>query len=1041
MSGRQEFKVGDLVSLRADPERQGPIIKELDSIGGKKRYRVFHSSTETRDYSIDQIQHVEEPVVSEDLNQAIIDQQWIPVDEFQARLTASRLSHPLTDNLYALYAARIMHIPFQFKPMLKVLRADQPRLLIADEVGVGKTIEAGLILKELQTRQELTNILVLCPKALVVKWRKEMKRFDEDFRIISPETMRYALRETDLDGVWPPQYSRVIANLELLRIENYMMGKRGRKQRPGLLTLDPSPKFDLLIVDEAHHLRNPGTNTHELARFLCDISEAVLFLTATPVHIGSENLFHLLNLLRPDMFPDRQVFKEMVKPNKYITEAMRKVRYFTSDPEWQKRTAEELEQVVTTSWGKEVISKEPKYKKWVSELNKTDGMTDYERVKMLRDLEDLHSLAHMLNRTRRRDIGKFTIREPHTVSIPFTDEQQRFYDSLIYFRQQILLDEYDINVVKLITDTLQRQAASCIPGLLPNLDNFISRGSFSGRNVSDDPEMEDVEVYIPNRLHEKAQELRALAEDIGDEDPKLERLLHVIQSVKEEEGPGKVLLFSFFLHTLHYLKEKLSQRGIRVGLITGKVKDEIREELRARFRLPKSDEHALDVLLSSEVGCEGLDYEFCDCLVNYDIPWNPMRIEQRIGRIDRFGQQSDKVLIFNFITPGTVEDRIFFRCFERLGIFKETVGDMDEVLGDLVHDLSQIATDPSLTPDQAEEKAQQLADNTIRKIEEERRLEEESEELIGLGQSFTKEVDSLIQEKRYVSPAEIQYMVEQFVQIPELDGKIIPSASEENIYRLRLRNESRERLDGMVENRDHYRYQKSAFARWLRGSEPYFKLTFNQKAALENRDIPFITPVHPLAQTAVHYWADIDTPLVSNLLLVDRSVPSGRYLFICDLWETIGIKPEIRLHCLVWDIDFDTLERTLGEEIMTRISNAVRSLDAISISEGKIYKIIKRLEECADKDRIQSLDELKRRNDRLLEKKRRSLEVYHTNRLRRVDMELSKAQDERIIRMKESEKNRIMREFNQSIEKLNSKRDPDIITSRIAAGFIEVKYA
>jgi len=94
-----------------------------------------------------------------------------------------------------------------------------------------------------------------------------------------------------------------------------------------------------------------------------------------------------------------------------------------------------------------------------------------------------------------------------------------------------------------------------------------------------------------------------------------------------------------------------------------------RELLRNRFRLPKENEEAIDILLSSEVGCEGLDYEFCDRLVNYDIPWNPMRIEQRIGRIDRFGQQAEKILIFNFITPGTVEERIFFRCFERLGIF------------------------------------------------------------------------------------------------------------------------------------------------------------------------------------------------------------------------------------------------------------------------------------------------------------------------------------------------------------------------------------
>src|SRR5205807_4427262 len=99
-----------------------------------------------------------------------------------------------------------------------------------------------------------------------------------------------------------------------------------------------------------------------------------------------------------------------------------------------------------------------------------------------------------------------------------------------------------------------------------------------------------------------------------------------------------------------------------------------RQQLRHRFSLPQSDPDALDVLLSSEVGCEGLDYQFCDCLVNYDIPWNPMRVEQRIGRIDRYGQKSEKVLIYNFITPGTVDADIYERCLLRIGIFNQALG-------------------------------------------------------------------------------------------------------------------------------------------------------------------------------------------------------------------------------------------------------------------------------------------------------------------------------------------------------------------------------
>jgi len=886
-----EFFVGDLVCVRSDPERKGSIMAILDPVRGKTRYRVFHSLEDIREYASDQIQSIALPQTAEDLNQALATQVWVPNPEFQARLTASRLSHPLTDNLYALYAARIKHIPFQFKPMLKVIRSDRPRILIADEVGVGKTIEAGLIMKELETRQELRNVMVLCPKALVLKWQDEMRRFDEDFRIMSPETLRYTLRETDLDGIWPPQYSRIITNLELLRIEKYMYGTTGRTPRPGMMALEPPPKFDLLIVDEAHHLRNPGTKSFELARYLCEISEAVLFLTATPVHIGSVNLYNLLSLLRPDQFPDRNVFDEMVEPNKFITQAMRSVRYYHDDPNWKETAAETLKQINTTTWGRRVIAQDPVYQDSLELLQIPEEMENYKRVRLLRELEDLHSLAHIVNRTRRRDIGKFTLREPHTVSTEFTEGQKSFYSTLINFRQQVLSQEYESGVVKLITDTLQRQAASCIPGLLPYLDAFISSGTFSGKALTDAPELDEVEEEIPDYVQELTQELRDQAAQLTDDDPKLENLNAIIDQTLQRDGPGKVLLFSFFLHTLRYLESQLLARGLRVGLVTGKVNHEDREILRDRFRLPRENPEAIDVLLSSEVGCEGLDYEFCDCLVNYDIPWNPMRIEQRIGRIDRFGQKAKKVLIFNFITPGTVEDRIFFRCFERLGIFKETLGDMEEVLGDLVADLTKIALDPDLTFEQAVESAQQEADNVIRLVNEERKLEEESEGSVSLGKSFTKEVDALIKDNKYVAPVEIQQMVDQFVRSPDLEGDISPVDKKPGVYWLRMRQESREQLYQMVDDRTDYQFLRTKFARWLRDNNPRLEITFSQEAAIEHREVSFITPIHPLAKLAVGYWVRKNDPLVSNLLIRDNTIAPGSYVFICDLWESIGVKP------------------------------------------------------------------------------------------------------------------------------------------------------
>ena len=134
--------------------------------------------------------------------------------------------------------------------------------MIADEVGVGKTIEAGLILRELESRQNIANVLIVCPKALVTKWRAEMKRFDEDFQILDGPTLRHCLKESHFEGAWPSQYSRAIVHLELLRRDEYINGTQGKRPFIGLRDIEPPPQFDLLIVDEAHHLNTGNKNPY-----------------------------------------------------------------------------------------------------------------------------------------------------------------------------------------------------------------------------------------------------------------------------------------------------------------------------------------------------------------------------------------------------------------------------------------------------------------------------------------------------------------------------------------------------------------------------------------------------------------------------------------------------------------------------------------------------------------------------------------------------------------------------------------------------------
>jgi ATP-dependent helicase HepA len=172
----------------------------------------------------------------------------------------------------------VKFVPYQYRPVLKLIRADRPRLLIADEVGVGKTIEAGLIIKELRARMDINSVLVICPKALVAerKWFTEMKRFDEHFTALDGPLLRHCLKETDLEGEWPEQYAKAILAFSLFD-STLVLGHsgRGRNNDRGLLELNPPPQFDLVIVDEAHHIRNSETFLHQGVRFLCDNAKAV----------------------------------------------------------------------------------------------------------------------------------------------------------------------------------------------------------------------------------------------------------------------------------------------------------------------------------------------------------------------------------------------------------------------------------------------------------------------------------------------------------------------------------------------------------------------------------------------------------------------------------------------------------------------------------------------------------------------------------------------------------------------------------------------
>lgn len=1029
------FEVGEKVALRVDNHKVGVVVRVIPHGSGQPRYRVFHGPDE-KEYDAKQLVlsrgGSESP---DDLIAALQEGRTVTPDEFRARVTSERLAHPAIDSLYAMRAARILHVPFQYKPLLRLLRADQPRLLIADDVGVGKTIEAGLILKELEARGNVERVLVMCPRSLVHKWRAEMRRFDEDFKILDGATLQHCLRETDIDG-WPSESARAILPMELIQRQEHVQGDQ---RRPGLLTLEQPPQFDLLIIDEAHHMRNTETARYDAARFLTTISHAVVMLSATPVHTGAENLFTLLQLLRADLFPNYDTFRRMVEPNRHITNAMRHVRNGAPEDSWRDAAVNALESASRTSWGAEALVRAPQFVNWTARLRSAEPLGDEERVICLRDLEELHSLALVMNRTRRRDIGPFTQREPVTVEVPFTAEQQSFYDNLVAWRRQVLEFRHGSSVANLVLSQIERQAASCLFGVVESLAEVVRTGKVQSRGDSDSEDDEE-EMLLPPELKDGAADLLEQARRLPPEDPKLDQLRQLLtDTLSADDGPGKLLVFTSFRKTIAYLERAVRTGEARIAVVHGDVDDDERQALRARFRLPRADRDAIDVLLSTEVGAEGLDYEFCDRLVNYDIPWNPMRVEQRIGRIDRFGQRSPKVLIFNFVTPGTVEERVFMRCYERLGIFRDTVGDLEEVLGETTAALNRLAADPRLTPEQAAQKARQEADNVTRRANEQRRLEDEAPGLLGLDAALLDEAEAIDAHGRFVTGEELREIVEGLLR-DQLHGGSLradPSDGTGLVFDLQLRlAEHREELRSMLARLP--RSDRTAIElRKALGDKAPVRLTFDQGLAVERREIQFVTPVHPLARLAVDFWRSRTDPLVAQLSLTDAAIPAGRYLFALERWDELAARPGARL--VPFAVGFDNAAP--ADHVAERLLAAVRCADAVAeIAPGPVStEAGDALDRRAHELRQAAIAQLQETNSALVDQRLASLDLFYRGLLAQLDSVLSASTDPKIIRMKTSERDRHRHEHQRRRAELQRRRDADIVSTRIAMGIVEVR--
>ena len=743
------------------------------------------------------------------------------LDEFRSALTYRRLEHPLTDQLLSYKASRTDLYYHQFLPVKKMLESPDQRLLIADEVGTGKTIEAGLIWAELESRAAhgLENVWIVCPKSLVGKWQEEMlQRFDFRLEPLSPAGLRQALVLLERDGVLPPRFAKSVVNLELIRAADH-------QARLGQTAI----AWDLVIFDEAHHVRNTDTLSHELAALVCERSKAALFLTATPLQTSLSDIVHLMQALGVDVAEDPRLLEEQMRWDMEMNDWIRLAR--RQPPGWGQDANAILERLDTGGRDRPGWAG---FRRLVAESDMADRGQRTVAVDAARDLQ---VLSPYMTRTLRSDVDENRpTREAITRIVEFSPEEREFYQEVY----EICLQRAEEKGAPpgFITQMPERRTASCVPAVASEILRY-----------ADEDEDEEHEArFSPSEIETLEPFARAA---LRSQDRKLEALLEILEHTFADLKTDRVMIFSTFRGTLHYLAKELGERGYSFELMYGPTpaRDEdcrrgekSRERIGAEFR--RGD---FQILLASEVAGEGLDFEHCHVLVNYDLPWNPMRVEQRIGRCDRLGQRSDKVHVGSLASVGTIEQRILSRLYTRLSIFERALGDMEVILGEEVASFERDVFRRSLSPQQQEERLEMIS-QTIENREQQREAVTQSGVISLQGRQLIESEQDEIREAeaRFLSPEEVGEFVHASLE-SRLPGSMKRAGEG---FEVSGTSELQDALQGLLRDYPSSHYARTETVRFRRrlDEQKNIRVSFSG----DGDDAEFIHNRHPLVLLARH---------------------------------------------------------------------------------------------------------------------------------------------------------------------------------------------
>ena len=580
-------------------------------------------SFSSADQSADDVFHVEDEEYVRDL---FMNRFTMENSRFVLRSESFMLKLAYAYNkILSLSNSRTRILAHQVESTHRIVNSFRQRFLIADEVGLGKTIEAGLVIKEMIYRHNYGRILIVCPASLLYQWQNEMEsKFNEKFTIMDRRLLGRACAGNGGGNPWLV-HNKVICSLDFIKNRNFEEDLS-------------RTHWDAVIFDEAHRLRrdsSAATIAYNAAEVISARTRSLILLSATPFRGKLEELYYLIALLDKNILGPFQTFY-----NEYCLDC--------SDLSALKR---KLDQVVIRRTKNEVGGFTRRYARTIRFELYPDERALYD--------ETTRYVAEEFNRALQS--------ENRAVGFVMT-VFQKLLDSSNY-ALRVALANRSTRLKDLLTRALGTHEQ-----VVSFNNNFFDCETMPD---ADDPETEG-ECPVQRTIDELRLEISTLDRlvDIAskiEENKKGEKLVRLVSDLKKK-GHARFLIFTQFRTTQDYLLSLLSRFDTVV--FNGSMNREQKEEAIIRFR------ESAEILIATEAGGEGRNMQFCDVLINYDLPWSPLKIEQRIGRIHRFGQPND-VHIYNFSTRDTVAERVLEVLTEKLKLFEESIGTPDIMLGQI----------------------------------------------------------------------------------------------------------------------------------------------------------------------------------------------------------------------------------------------------------------------------------------------------------------------------------------------------------------------